>query len=141
MWLEYETALKAAMEGAVPGAAVLGSLDQPEFDDTVELYVHVVWLGYGIEGQSVARTEAALIQRFAVRVGSNAAAPDDAQALALSNGLAEVLRRVLAFRYGERPGHIKATLIQPPAPAWQGGAGELAVYFTLPGVATARPAP
>lgn len=141
MWIEYETALKAAMEGAIPGAPVHGSLDQPELDDSCELYVHVVWLGYVVDAQSAARSEAAIAHRFSVRVGAVAVSPDKVQEQALSAGLREILRRVLDFRFGDRPGQHKATLINPPSPAWQGGAGELAVYFTLPGIATARTAP
>lgn len=139
MFAAFETALRQHLADVIPGAPVYGTLDEPDLE-THALYVQVAWLGYRLNAQSPGRGEASLLQTFAVRIGAGAGALDGTQTTAAADGLAAVLRRILGFTYGDRPGRLKPTLIDPPPPAYQGAAVELAVYFTLPGVATAHPA-
>lgn len=137
MFFAYEQSIRAHLTDVIPGAPVYGTLDEPDLEAGA-VYVQVSWLGYRLNAQSPGRSEAALSQVFAARVGVGSAGIDPAQAAIAADGLANVLRRILGFTYGERPGRIKPTLIDPPPPAYQGAAVELAVYFTLPGVATAQ---
>lgn len=138
MFLPFELALKAALADAVPGAPIYGTFDEPDFEQHA-LVVQVAWQGYRVSAQSAARTEAAVDQRFVVRIGAGAGAIDAVQVERATTGLAELLRRVLAFRYGTGPGRVRPVLDSPPPPAYQGAAVELAIHFTLPGVATAAP--
>lgn len=139
MFLGYETALKQHLAGAVPGAPVYGSFDEPDLIDA-PVFVQVVWLGYSVTDQSASRTAANLQQQFAVRIGLDAVRADPSQIAKAANALTDVLNRVLAFTYtGLHGARIKPQLSNPPAPAYAGAAAEMAVYFTLQGVAVATP--
>ncbi len=138
MFLPYESALKVHLAGAVPDAPVYGTFDEPDLERE-SVYVQVVWQGYGVTDQSMGRSAAALVQRFAVFVGVGTARVDPAQAAIAANGLAALFNRVLAFVYtGPTGARIKPQIEQPPPPAYQGAAAALAIYFTLSGVASAQ---
>lgn len=139
MFYAYEQALKTHLADVLPGAPIYGTFDEPDLEHA-PMYVQIVWLGYQIDSQSAARTEASLQQRFAVRIGFGVARVDAAQVAVAANALAAVLRKVLAFAFGDRPGRIRPVLTPPPPPAYAGAAAEFAVYFTLQGVATAQAA-
>lgn len=137
MFLGYESAIKSHLAGVVPGAPIYGTFDEPDFEAD-PLHVQIVWLGYTVADQSISRTAASLLQNFAVRIGVDAARCDSVQAAKAADALAAVLDRVLAFSFlGPHGARIKPQLISPPPPAYAGSAAELAVYFTLQGVAVA----
>lgn len=137
MFLAYEQALLEHMDGVVSGAVVSGTFDEQDLEG-VDVFVQVVWQGYRIDGQSGGKTEAALAQLFAVRIGAGQARLDPARTADVVNGLAAVLRRVMSFKYELAPHrYVRPTLLAPPPPAYQGAAAELAVYFSLPGVVVA----
>jgi hypothetical protein len=139
MFLGYEHALKQHLAGAVPNAPVYGSFDEPDLIDS-PVFVQVVWLGYSVTDQSASRTAANLSQQFAVRIGLDALRADSRQIEKAANALTAVLDRVLGFTYtGLHGARIKPQLSNPPAPAYSGAAAEMAVYFTLQGVAVATP--
>lgn len=135
MFVAYETALIDHLTGVVPGALVHGTYDEPDLE-TEAIYVQVVWQGYSITDQSKSRTAAALAQRFAVSVGVGAARVSPSQAAAAANALGALLQSLLGFVHTTpNGGRIRPDLEQPPPPAYAGAAAELAIYFTLPGVA------
>lgn len=137
MFMGYEAALKTHLAGVVTGAPIYGTFDEPDFESD-PIHVQVVWLGYAVADQSSSRTAAALQQTFAVRLGVDAARCDAAQATKAANALVAVIERVLGFSYsGLHGARIKPQLTNPPPPAYAGSAAELAVYFTLQGVAVA----
>lgn len=139
MFAAYEAAIVDHLAGVVPGAIVHGTFDEPDLEREA-IYVHVVWQGYTVTDQSMSRSAAALAQRFAVTVGVGAARISTAQAIAAANALGDLFRSLLGFSYVTPTGaRIKPQIEQPPPPAYAGAAAELAVYFTLAGVASAQP--
>lgn len=131
MFLAYEEALRQHLTGILPGK-VLGTFDQPNLEEQA-IYLQVEWQRYGLAGQQPGQA-VALEQLFAVRIGCGAARISPAEVAAAVQALGDAYLRLIAFRYGERPGQRKVTFINPPPPVWQGAAAELAIYFTLPGV-------
>lgn len=139
MFMGYESALKTHLAGVVPGAPIYGTFDEPDFEQD-PMHVQIVWLGYQLDSQTIGRTEASIQQLFAIRIGIGSARGDDTQAAKASNALAAVLKSALGFVYrGLHGARIKPQLTSPPPPAYAGAAAELAVYFTLQGVAVAAP--
>lgn len=138
MFADYERALIKHLRGVVPGAIVHGTFDEPDLEQE-PIYVQVVWQGYTVTDQSMGRTAAALAQRFAVLVGVGSARIEPSQANAAANALGLLFQAVLGFAYVTPTGaRIRPQIEQPPPPAYAGAAAELAIYFTLAGVASAQ---
>jgi hypothetical protein len=131
MWLAYETALRAALTDTIPGTPVFGTVDAPSLEAPAQTYIQVAYLGYKLAAQAHSRTAAFLDEVFTVRIAVAAATVDATQLSQLDAGLTEIARRLLAFTYGTGPAAVRPQLIDSPPPQWVGGAGELAIYFTL----------
>ncbi|MDD3674989.1 hypothetical protein [Thauera propionica] len=134
MFEHTEAKLKAHLADVLPGHPVHGTFDEPDLVSAgaPDLAVQVVWLGAAVSDRS--RRAVKLAHRWAIYlyVGPGRGGADLTADASAAFGIA--LSRLLTFE----PDRLTfADLENIPAPAYDGPALRLALFFTLSDVARA----
>lgn len=134
MFEPTETKLKAHLAEVLPGQPVHGTFDEPDLasQGAPHLAMQVAWLGAGVSDRT--RRAVKLAHRWAIYlyVGNGRSQHDLTAAASTALGVA--LTRLLTFE----PDRLTfADLEDIPAPAYDGPALRLALFFTLSDVARA----